>query len=187
MPYTVDHFSNNKKRWEKHVTPLKPQRSMVIGAHEGRAPQWLLDHIPRSTVICVDDYKKLPAKVFTNAKANMAPYGSRATLINQPTRDALLSMTDTFDFIFIDSVDSQKVLEALILAFPLLKPKGLCIADDYTSSAEHLPNCPKQAIDAFLSIYAPYVKTLELSWQAIFQRRSKKLPWKYCNSEYYTS
>lgn len=183
MPFTVDHFSNNLYRWNRFVKPRKPQSSLIIGCHEGRAPLWLLENIEASHVTCVDDFSP---GVLNNFRQNIVPYKNRVKYVNASYRDALIKLKDQqFDFIFIDTIDSKEVLESLILSFPLLKPKGLLIVDDYTSSKEHLPNCPKAAVDAFMNIYAPFLKALEFSWQAILLKRSRKLPWKRCYSEYY--
>lgn len=190
MPFVFDYFSNNLARWNKHVKPRKPMRSLVIGCHEGRAPLWLLENVPGSSIICIDNFDKHKPIIFGNFQANITPYKSRVKTYNMSHRDALIKIASIpnlqlFDFIFIDTVDSKEVLENLILAFPLLKPKGLLIVDDYTNSKEHLPNCPKVAIDSFMNIYAPFVKALEFSWQAILLKRSRKLSWPKCNSEYY--
>lgn len=188
MPFTVDHFSNNIERWNRHVLPRAPSATLVIGGYEGLAAVWLLDNVPGSRVTCLDDYKKHGVRVERNAVENMAPYRSRATLIKNSLRDGLIALAAAkkrFDFVFLDSIDSQEVLECMVLAFPLLKPKGLFIVDDYTNSKERLPNCPKVAVESFMNVYAPYVKALEYSWQAVFLKRSRKLPWPRCQSEYY--
>ncbi len=47
--------------------------------------------------------------------------------------------------------------------------------------------CPKGAIDAFASVYAPYVKIVHASWQLMLLKRSRPLPHTppFCRSEYY--
>lgn len=191
--FTVDWFSNNIPRWERHVKPRfagdvgakkkKNIKALVIGCHEGRAPLWILDNIRGSTVVCVDDFEK---SVLNRLKSNIKPYGERARYINSGFRDALIELrNEVFDFIFIASIDGMVVLESMVLAFPLLKPKGLMIIDNYTHSKEHLPNCPRMGVDCFMNLYARNVKALEYSWQAIFLKRSKPLKVPRCNSEYY--
>jgi predicted O-methyltransferase YrrM len=185
--FTVDWFSNNIPRWERHVKPRfadKKMKALVIGCHEGRAPLWILDNCPRSSVVCVDEFNERP--VFERLKKNVSGYGDRAKWIKGSFRDALIELkNEHFDFIFIATIDSKVVLEAMVLAFPLLKARGLMIADNYTHSKEHIPNCPRIGVDSFMTVYARYVKALEYSWQAIFLKRSKPLKVAICKSEYY--
>jgi predicted O-methyltransferase YrrM len=188
MPFSVDHFSNNLERWNRHVKPLQPKASLVIGCHEGRAALWLLENCAGSNVTCIENFRKVGVRIEKNFSENVAPYKTRVRVMNKSYREALVSLAHSkkiYDFIFIDSIDSLEVLECMVLAFPLLKPKGLFIVDDYTNSKERIPNCPRAAVDAFMNVYAPCVKALEYSWQAIFLKRSRKLPWPKCQSEYY--
>lgn len=187
--FTVDWFSNNISRWERHVKPRfesKKIKALVIGCHEGRAPIWILENIPKSSVVCVDDFKKASKAVFNRLRTNIKPYGDRAKYIDSEFREALIELQDQmFDFIFIATTDSKIVLECMVLAFPLLKAHGLMIVDNYTHSKEHIPNCPRIGVDSFMTVYARYVKALEYSWQAIFLKRSKPLTVPICKSEYY--
>lgn len=186
--FTVDWFSNNIPRWERHVKPRfatggKKMKALVIGCHEGRAPLWILDNIPKSNVVCVDDFDK---SILGRLKKNIQPYGDRARYLDMRFRDALIELRDeVFDFIFIASIDGMVVLESMVMAFPLLKAQGLMIIDNYTHSKEHLPNCPRMGVDSFMNLYARHVKALEYSWQAIFLKRSKPLKVPRCKSEYY--
>lgn len=184
--FTVDWFSNNIPRWERYVKPRfqgKKIKALVVGCHEGRAPLWILNNISNSSVVCVDDFDK---SVLGRLKKNIKPYGDKARYINSSFRDALISIkNETFDFIFIASIDGMVVLESMVLAFPLLKPRGLMIIDNYTHSKEHTPNCPRMGVDSFMNLYARYIKALEYSWQAIFLKRSKPLYVPRCKSEYF--
>jgi hypothetical protein len=137
-------------------------------------------------IYCIDKWEN--SNDYTRFVNNMSKYGDQVVHYNvKEFRDGILLLPKNvkFDLLFIDDINAKIVLESLVLAFPLVKGRGLIIVDDYTNSKEHLHNCPKAAIDAFFNVYAPFVKALEFSWQAIFLKRSRPLPWKKCNSEYY--
>ena len=194
-----DHFSNNILRWERHVKPFfdkEPHKKvnilMISGVHDGRAPHWLLENTNiskrgnRSKVYCVDFFKK---DVLTRFKKNLDHFGGdivEEIAVKKCLKESIekIKMIE-FDFIFIDSMGTQELLEMLVLTFPLLKKQGLLIVDDYTNGIEHQFNCPRPAIDAFMNIYAHLIKVRELSWQAIMIKRSKALGIKKCKSEYY--
>ena len=189
ISFTNDHFSNNIPRWKKHVIPRfngKECNALFIGPCEGRAPIWFLENLPNAHAMCIERFEE---KTFTLFKQNIRGFKNRCKYLNMSFKDGLIKLhsktPNQFDFVFIDTANSKEVLEALVLAYPLLKFKGLLIVDDYTNSKEHISNCPKPAVDSFMNIYAPYMKALEFSWQAILLKRSKPLPWHKCNSEYY--
>ncbi len=186
--FSDDYFSNNILRWKRHVIPRyqnKECNALFIGPHEGRAPIWFLENLPKANALCIESFSENKLEIF---KQNTKEFKGRCKFCNMSFKDGLVKLNyknQMFDFVFIDTVDSKEVLESLVLVFPLLKPKGLLIIDDYTNSKEHIHNCPKPAIDSFMNIYARYMKALEFSWQAILLKRSKPLPLSKCNSEYY--
>ena len=73
-----------------------------------------------------------------------------------------------FDFIYVDgSHQAQDVLFDAIMAFKLLKIKGVIAFDDYLWFERNLPQgkdlnrCPKPAIDAFTNIFYNKVNIIE--------------------------
>ena len=91
-----------------------------------------------------------------------------------------------FDMIYLDmGAGSKEVLEAAVLAFPLLKGRGMLIFDDYTTDKYHANSCPKPGIDAFLGAYAQDVKVVHATWQLVCLKRTKPLKRVACKSEYY--
>lgn len=90
------------------------------------------------------------------------------------------------DFIYVDSDGSASdYLEQAVLAFPLLKPGGIMVFDDYTHSREHDQACPRPGIDAFVNAFAQQVKVLHVGWQLILMKRRLRLRLPSCNSEYF--
>lgn len=195
--FTKDWFTNNIPLWQSELSRYKTQPTLFleVGSYEGRSALWALDNIlthPRSKAYCVDSFE---AGTFPTFQRNTAAYrkakklvtlrGKSQDMLKHPT---LLSLKDSFDIIYLDANHhTSHVLEDAILSFPLLKPGGLLIFDDYTNSKNHDQTCPKPGIDAFLDAYAPYLRVLHTRWQVIAQKRVTPLPsaTRPCKSEFY--
>jgi len=89
--------------------------------------------------------------------------GSQIEKIKALSVDGLRSIADRkdyYDLILIDAGHKAKdVLVDLVSAWPLLRPGGIMILDDYTWMPRHVGtslqlNSPKLGIDAFCSCYA---------------------------------
>lgn len=198
MPeFSSDWFTNNIPKWNKFLKPLAGEKlkALEIGSFEGRSALWLLENVlthEGSTLTCVDHFltrvnpKKDAYKTFVS---NMKPYQKKVKVFKGYSRDVLKQsslLKEMFDIIYIDaSHHASNVLEDAVLAFPLLKPNGIMIFDDYTNNKEHDNNCPKPGIDAFLDVYAQQLRVLHSSWQVILKKRDKKLPTRPCYSELY--
>ena len=206
--YMLDWFSNNIPRWQKHLIKYKDREVhiLLVGIYEGRAVLWLFENIltnPKSTITCVQNFTgnmvdsktwmplKPPKSTLERFKKNISKYSKRVKILNGDPVDMLRTpvvMKQKFDMIYIDANrHSRHVLEDGVLAYPMLKPGGYQIFDDYTSNREHDGACPKQAIDAFMDLYASEIKVKEISWQVILEKRQVLLKVKRCNSEYYTT
>ena len=201
MSFTKDWFNNNIPRWERLVKPhlqtskkTKVNVLIVGGCHEGRAPLWLFEHIKslshrESTMHIID---KFGPAILNRFKSNLKQYENNIHIVKVSDKSMLkhgleeVVRTENFyDFIYLDGMHAQELLEMLVLVFPLLKPRGMLICDDNTNSKEHLPNCPKAAIDAFMYIYSPWIKAVDISWQAVMLKRTKAFKIKGCKSEFY--
>ena len=189
--FTHDWFSNNIPRWTKHILrarSLKGQHieALELGCFEGRSAVWLLQNVlshPKAHITCIDNFskikgiKKQPTVGETKNRflSNTKQFGSKVTLIEMDTRDALKSqqvLSKSFDFIYIDAGrHSKNVLEDAILAFPLLKVGGYIVFDDYTSNEKHDYTCPKKGIDAFLDIFSDELHVRNSSWQVIAKKK----------------
>jgi predicted O-methyltransferase YrrM len=196
MSFTTDWFNSNIPIWKRYLNKLKskPLTFLELGTFEGRSAIWVLENIlthPDSRLYVVDhwkfvgDHNKNPYKTFLQ---NIKPYKNKVVICKGYTKVMLRKFQKIeFDFIYIDANrHSQNVLEDAVLSFPLLKPNGLLIFDDYTNNKEHDINCPKPGIDAFLNTYANEIKVLYTKWQVVIKKREKLLPRRPCYSEFYT-
>ena len=79
--------------------------------------------------------------------------------------------------IYIDGSHARDdALMDSLLAWPLLKPDGIIIWDDYVSEMGRLPaeERPKDGVDLFLGLHADQLTILERGYQVIAQRTSKR-------------
>lgn len=214
MDFTVDWFSGNEPVWRALLAPAlagRPSiRALEVGTYEGRSALWMLENLLTgrgSKLVCLDDFSEVAPQTLRraatksrhdrnenpvrracmdNLAADMA--AKRVMVIEGRAEDTLraLPVSAEFDLVYIDADKSSRgVLEHAVLAWPLLKPRGFMVFDDYTNSREHDTSCPRPGIDAFLDNYAHELKVRHAGWQVIAQKRTKKLPRRACKSEFY--
>lgn len=147
-----------------HTYQDAPARYLEIGVFEGRSGCWLLEHIlthAESTYTGIDNWslpvpKYDPIAIERRARANLASFGDKVDLIHGDSRTVLREPRwkfETFDIIYIDGDHRAfACLEDSILAWPLLKPGGVMMWDDYRMRRSH--NTVKLAVDSFLACYS---------------------------------
>jgi predicted O-methyltransferase YrrM len=80
----------------------------------------------------------------------------------------------TYDFIYIDGSHVAKdVLTDACMAWPLLKPKGIMVFDDYLwGNPRDILHRPKPAVDAFCNIFAEDMDIVHVGYQLVVQKRA---------------
>jgi len=178
--FTSDWFSHNIPTWSNIFASLglnahRPLTAIELGSFEGRASNWMLDHLlghPDSVLYCVDVFPDRATKdgywnrfrnnVLTREDATKVCVHIGSTfsfLLNFARRNSKA------DFIYVDaSHRAPDVLSDLILAFRALKVGGVIICDDYlggTGPGQELTlGSPKIAIDAFTTIFRPQIEII---------------------------
>jgi predicted O-methyltransferase YrrM len=85
----------------------------------------------------------------------------------------LISYKKQFDFIYIDGSHLAKdVLTDACMAWPLLKPKGFMVFDDYSWKPPGftLLQRPKVAVDAFINMFEDELQIAHSGYQLIVRK-----------------
>ena len=169
--FTADGFSGNIPVWLKLLAPLKGRanlRFLEIGSYEGRASVWLLNNVlthETAHLTCIDTFEgaveastQERSHILESFKHNIRGFGRRVDYFVGESRDVLrdLPFKDHFAFIYLNGDHkASSVLEDAILAFRMLKPRGVLVFDDYCWRLMHRDiDRPKLAIDVFTHIFS---------------------------------
>lgn len=161
-----DWFTGNIPWFERHLAHLRGRPCLVleIGCHEGRSSTWMLQNIlthPDSRLTGID--LQVQPSYWRNVRATGAEH--KVTVIEKPSREALRELPfQHYDFIYVDGSHwTVDVLEDAVLSFRLAKPGAVIAFDDYLwdDPRWNQEGAPKEAVDAFLSIYKAKIELLE--------------------------
>lgn len=173
--FTADWVTRKVLRWHRFLHALrgKPVDVLEIGAFEGRNAVFLLNYLPLAHLTCIDYFK---GALDARFDANLAPLGARLTKLKGSAishLDALAGQGAKFDLIYLDAGKQRDhVLAASLVAWPLLKPQGYFIWDDYDWGLDRpVDQRPHDGIDVFLKLHEADYKLLWNRGQ-VFVRRS---------------
>lgn len=200
--FTKDWFHWAPEVWQQ-LTPLLPAnpKAMEIGSFEGRSTVWIIENMlgEAGELVCVDtweggeehsaeDMVAVEARFDHNREVAMSKKGWRPEdqwgpkavgKVKGTSYAALTSFAvdadNDFDFIYIDGSHIAKdVLTDACMAWPLLKPKGIMVFDDYMwGEPRDILHRPKPAIDAFVNIFAEEVELVHVGYQLIVRKKGE--------------
>jgi predicted O-methyltransferase YrrM len=195
--FTKDWFAQAEQVWPQ-LTPLLPRgdfnrQFLEIGSFEGRSTVWIVENMmnPGDQISCVDtweggeehgaeDMGAVEKRFDHNCASALADWDVEITkykgtavqnlahwLVEDPENHP------TFDFIYIDGSHVAKdVLTDAVMAWPLLKPKGLMVFDDYMwGDPRDILHRPKPAIDAFTNMFAEEVDIIHVGYQLVVRKK----------------
>lgn len=194
--FTQDWFHWAPEVW-KQLIPMLPgepgsREFLEIGSFEGRSAVWIVENMMHDGDIlgCIDtweggeehgdeDMGTVEARFDHNIAILRAKYPER--FIDQykdTSRVALAEImqggrSPTFEFIYIDGSHIAKdVLTDACMAWPLLKPGGLMVFDDYLwGDPRDVLHRPKIAIDTFTTIFAEEIDIVHVGYQLIIRKK----------------
>jgi glycosyltransferase involved in cell wall biosynthesis len=191
--FTQDWFSINIPIWEKFIAKfanLSNLNFLEIGSWEGRATCWLLDRIltdKSSRITCIDtfagaiEHQTLGEKFLNSVELrfdyNINQSGSKDKVkkIVGFSQEILRELPlNSYDFIYIDgSHIAPEVLEDTVLAWRLLKEKGMLVFDDYQwNMYRDKPTFhPRLAIDSFLTVFQDHINIIHIGYQVIIEKK----------------
>ena len=109
-------------------------------------------------------------------RVNVYKYKCTSSMYLASKLNSYVDSTNLFDFIYIDGSHIAKdVLTDACMAWPLLKPKGLLVFDDYlwVPNARDILHRPKAAIDAFTNLFAEEVEIVHIGYQLIVRKKGE--------------
>ena len=184
--FTPEHewFKHHIAVWDAILDEFKDSPGinyLEVGCYEGGSAVWMLENVlthEESTLTCIDPF--LPwfggevskKRFLSNVK--LAGGADRTNLIIGYSQVELRKLPlESFDIVYIDGDHSAiAVLEDAVLSWPLLKPGGLVIFDDYAwQHSREPPLRPLMALDFFTEIYGPQAEIVHRDYQLILRKR----------------
>lgn len=196
--FTKDWFNWAPEVWKQLVPHLSGtaghRQFLEIGSFEGRSSVWIAENMMQDGDIlrCIDtweggeehkadseDMGEVEERFRSNLMVANEKFPRRRIIQSKGTSVRELSRwlqqdKTSFDFVYIDGSHIAKdVLTDACMAWPLLKPKGLMVFDDYlwTPNARDILHRPKAAIDAFTNIFAEEAEIVHVGYQLIVRKR----------------
>ena len=197
--FTKDWFQWAPEVWQQLI-PLLPARKafLEIGSFEGRSMVWIAENmvsdVPKDDdIYCIDTWEGGEEHGGEDMAAVEARFDHNASIIEKKKLAFVHKLKGTstqhlahwlvetpkdhpcFDFIYIDGSHIAKdVLTDACMAWPLLKPKGLMVFDDYMwGSPRDILHRPKPAIDAFTNLFAEEAEIIHVGYQLVVRKNGE--------------
>jgi len=194
--FTKDWFNWAPEVWTQLI-PMLPDRLnfLEIGSFEGRSTVWIVENMMEDGgfIDCIDtweggeehdeeDMDSVWNRFRANTKLAEAKFPGRRVAAHQDTSLWTLAQFiaktyggHLYDFIYIDGSHIAKdVLTDACMAWPLLKPKGMMVFDDYMwGNPRDILHRPKPAIDAFCNIFAEEAEIVHVGYQLVVRKKGE--------------
>jgi predicted O-methyltransferase YrrM len=199
--FTQDWFHWAPEVWEQ-LTPMLPgepgdRHLLEIGSFEGRSSIWIAENMMQDGDVldCIDtweggeehsaeDMAAVEARFDHNRSVVLTGRAIEIEKIKGSSvygLSCLLTGVDNdpdqpyYSFIYIDGSHIAKdVLTDACMAWPLLKPKGIMVFDDYMwGNPRDILHRPKPAIDAFCNIFAEEAEIVHVGYQLVVRKKGE--------------
>ena len=202
--FTKDWFNWAPAVWEQliQLLPGEPGKRnfLEIGSFEGRSMTWIVENmmVENDWLGCIDtwgggeehseeDMSEVEKRFIHNRAVAWEKFFGRDVKRLKGSSVDMLAMylskahdwperLHEFHFIYIDGSHIAKdVLTDACMAWPLLKPKGLMVFDDYlwVPNARDILHRPKAAIDAFTNIFAEELEFVHVGYQLVVRKKGE--------------
>jgi len=177
--FSNDYVGFKSEIWKEHLASYAGRdglRMLEIGSFEGGSALWFVENIltgSGSLLTCVDPWHAI-SKLRFDHNVRITGAGDRIRSIRKGSAHALIEdlAGERFDIIYVDgSHRASDVLFDALFSWPLLKPGGMMIFDDYEWRPD-LPDAerPKPAIDRFLQMIQAELEVVEIGFQVLLRK-----------------
>jgi len=189
--YTKDWFSWSPGIWEQLIPHLPGRKNFLeIGSFEGRSAVWTIENMVEDggEIYCIDTWEggaehtpedmegtelRFHNNILTVREAFPERKVSKLKGLSTQWIPSLICEKLKFDFIYIDGSHLAKdVLTDACMAWPLLKPKGFMVFDDYAWKPQGftLLQRPNVAVDAFVNMFEDELTIAHSGYQLIVRK-----------------
>jgi predicted O-methyltransferase YrrM len=186
--FTTDWVSLHLNTWERLAAEVRLEQPHVleIGSWEGRSAVAWLNLLPRCQITCIDRWYREPERE-ARFDRNTASFGTRVRKIAAQSSIALAALIAegrSFDLIYVDGEHSREgTLRDSVLAWPLLKPGGIVLWDDYLWEMDlPLNDRPQQAIDWFICAHQRDLAIIHRGYQVAGMRHGGSISKEHARS-----
>ena len=189
--FTQDWFHWAPEVWER-LKPMLPARKsfLEVGSFEGRSAVWMIENFMEddAELTCIDTWEgseehsaenmsEVEKRFQHNLSIAADKFPNRHILQAKGTSIINLAMLQgkvEHDFIYLDgSHTAPDVLTDACLAWPLLKPGGIMVFDDYMwGDPRDAFHRPKIAIDAFTTIFGETLDIVHVRYQMVVRKKT---------------
>ena len=196
--FTKDWFNWAPEVWMQ-LTPMLSgeagKRTFIeIGSFEGRSTVWIAENMMQDGdwIVCIDtweggeehsaeDMAAVEARFDHNTELFSAKHGYERVINKNKGKSThwlayeIHEQQSQVDFIYIDGSHIAKdVLTDACMAWPLLKPKGMMVFDDYMwGNPRDILHRPKPAIDAFCNLFAEEAEIVHVGYQLVVRKKGE--------------
>ena len=196
--YTKDWFNWAPEVWTQLIPMLSGEagkRTFIeIGSFEGRSTVWIAENMMQDGdwIVCIDtweggeehsaeDMAAVEARFDHNTELFAAKHNHERVINKNKGKSThwlayeMYEQKTQADFIYIDGSHIAKdVLTDACMAWPLLKPKGMMVFDDYMwGNPRDILHRPKPAIDAFCNLFAEEAEIVHVGYQLVVRKKGE--------------
>ncbi len=187
--FTNDWFTTNIPHWlcafQRYQLTTRPLRALEVGSWEGASSLFILQQLPKSTLLCVDTWAgadehqglAVLSSIEANFDQNLTPVRERLTKYKGRSDSFFhdLPAATQYDFIYIDgSHYADDVLHDALHAFSHLTPGGIIIFDDFLWRQYRRRNDnPAAALCAFLRMKKGQYRIVAAYYQLILEKTAE--------------
>jgi len=181
------------KMWQALIPRLPARKAFLeIGSYEGMSTVWTVENMLEDggSITCIDtwqgdetmtDMQAMESaeglfdgnmELLSRAHPERSVRKEKGTSYDTLSRLIGSNGEASFDFIYVDGSHlAPSVLIDACMAWPLLKPGGVMVFDDYLwGNSRDILHRPKLAIDAFLNIFSEQLSPVFIHQQLAVQK-----------------